>query len=97
MKLNENKLKNHGNLISNVVQNIPDLMLLTLLSCGMGIITLLVAPFVLPSLAPDPDDAYRSPEEREALHAVLDNLFIICWIGEFSPDFCFAVLEEWSI
>lgn len=67
--------------VSNL-QNIPDLILLTLFSNGMSIILLFVAPFVLPSVLPDPDDLRLSHEERENLHAFLDHLFIGSWLSE---------------
>lgn len=45
----------------------------------MGIILLFVAPFVLPSILPHPDELYSSPEQREALRLFLDSLFFTCW------------------
>lgn len=66
------------------LQNIPDLILITLFSNGMGIIVLLLAPFVLPHLLPNPKDQFdRSPDEREALSTFLEYLFITSWFSEF--------------
>lgn len=67
------------------MQNIPDLILLTLLSSGLGMILLLVAPLVLPSLLPDPDDPNLDDTVSKDLRNLLDYLWIICGIGKSYP------------
>lgn len=58
----------------------------------MGILLLFVAPFILPSILPNPDDLYSSPERRDALRSFLDTLFMFCWLEALIAIYFFIVI-----